>query len=128
MPVVVVAYSGGYMPAAYSLVGGGAGDRVRGVVLLDALYGEGDKFARWIEAVRGGAFFVSAYSASTRDQNAALRERLQRDGVRVESGLPGDLRPGTVAFVDSGDVNHDDFVSVAWTSDPLSAVLSRVER
>ena len=82
MPVIVVAYSGGYMPAAYSLVEGGAGDRVRGVVLLDALYGEGDKFARWIEAARGGAFFVSAYSASTRDQNAALRARLQRDGVR----------------------------------------------
>ncbi len=38
------------------------------------------------------------------------------------------LRPGVVAFVDSGDVNHDDFVNVAWTSDPLSAVLSRVER
>ena len=128
MPVVVVAYSGGYMPAAYSLAEGGAGDRVRGVALLDALYGEVDKFARWIEASRGGAFFVSAYSTSTHDQNAALRAQLQRDGVAVENGLPENLRPGVIAFVDSGDVNHDDFVNVAWTSDPLSAVLSRVDR
>jgi hypothetical protein len=128
MPVIIVAYSGGYMAAAYSLTEGGAGDRVRGVALLDALYGEGDKFARWIESSRGGAFFVSAYSTSTRDQNAALRTQLQRDGVAVENGLPDGLRPGVVAFVDSGDVNHDNFVNAAWTSDPLSAVLSRVER
>jgi len=128
MPVIVVAYSGGYMAAAYSLVEGGADDRVRGVALLDALYGEVDKFARWIESSRGGAFFVSAYSASTREQNAALRTQLQRAGVAVENRLPDSLGPGVVAFVDSGDVNHDSFVNVAWTGDPLSAVLSRVER
>jgi hypothetical protein len=128
MPVIVVAYSGGYMAAAYSLTQGGAGDRIRGVALLDALYGETDKFARWIESSRGGAFFVSAYSTSTHDQNAALRAQLQRDGVAVENGLPNGLGPGVVAFVDSGDVNHDSFVNVAWTSDPLSAVLSRVDR
>jgi hypothetical protein len=128
MPVIIVAYSGGYEAAAYSLAEGGAGDRVRGVILLDALYGEVDKFARWVAASRGGAFFVSAFSTSTHDQNAALRAQLQRDGIAVEDGLPDELRPGVVAFVDSGDVNHDDFVNVAWTSDPLSAVLSRVER
>jgi len=128
MPVIVVAYSGGYEAAAFSLTEGGAGERIRGVVLLDALYGETDKFTRWIEASHGGAFFVSAYSTSTHDQNAALRAQLQRDGIAVENGLPDDLRPGVVAFVDSGDVDHDNFVNVAWTSDPLSAVLSRVER
>ena len=128
MPVIVVAYSGGYMAAAYSLVEGGAGDRVRGVILLDALYGEADKFARWIEASRGGAFFLSAYSSSTRDQNVALRARLQRDGVAVENRLPDELRSEVVAFVDSGDVDHNGFVNAAWTTDPLTAVLSRVER
>jgi hypothetical protein len=128
MPVIIVAYSGGYMAAAYSLTQGGAGDRIRGVALLDALYGEGDKFARWVEASHNGAFFVSAYSASTHEQNVALRAQLQRDGVAVENGLPDGLRPGVVAFIDSGDVSHDNFVSAAWTSDPLSAVLARVER
>jgi hypothetical protein len=128
MPVIVVAYSGGYMPAAYSLAEGGAGDRVRGVVLLDALYGEEDKFAHWIESAHNGAFFVSAYSTSTHDENLALRDRLQREGIHAEDGMPDGLRPGVVAFVDSGDVKHEDFVNVAWTSDPLSAVLSRVDR
>ncbi len=128
MPVVIVAYSGGYMPAAYSLALGGVGDRIRGVVLLDALYGEEDKFAHWIEGARYRAFFVSAFSNSSRDQNLSLRTRLERDGVAVQSSLPDSLRAGTVAFVDSGDVRHEDFVSAAWTSDPLRDVLARVER
>ena len=46
MPVVIVAYSGGYLPAVYSLTVGGDAGRVRGVVLLDALYGERDKFVQ----------------------------------------------------------------------------------
>ncbi len=47
MPIVIVAYSGGYLPAAYSLAVGGDSGRVRGLVLLDALYGERDKFVSW---------------------------------------------------------------------------------
>ena len=128
MPVVIVAYSGGYLPAAYSLAHGGASGRVKGVVLLDALYGEPDKFARWIEQERGQAFFVSAYSASSRGENKALRERLERDGVPTVSGVPQTLEPGVVAFVDSGDVAHEDFVNYAWTSDPITDVLTRVSR
>ena len=126
MPVYVVAYSGGYLPAAYSLAYGGAGDRIRGVVLFDALYGEPEKFARWIESETGRAFFVSAFSGSSKEENLAMQARLERNGVHTQTGLPASLRPGVVAFVDAGDVSHDDFVSVAWTSDPLRDVLSRI--
>ncbi|MDE3177212.1 MAG: hypothetical protein KGM15_14010 [Pseudomonadota bacterium] len=128
MPVVIVAYSGGYLPAAFSLAHGGAGGRIKGVVLLDALYGEPDKFARWIEQERGRAFFVSAYSASSKSENKALRARLERDGVPTVAGVPATLDAGVVAFVDSGDVAHEDFVNYAWTSDPLTDVLARVSR
>ena len=48
LPVVIVAYSGGFVPAAWALHEGGTGKRVIGVVLLDALYGEVDKYADWI--------------------------------------------------------------------------------
>ena len=120
MPVVIVAYSGGYLPAAYSLEHGGADDRVRGVVLLDALFGEGDKFARWIERDSGRAFFVSAYSASSSRQNLALASRLRHDGVSTVSGLPDSLHSGVVAFVDATAASHDDFLTAAWTRDPLT--------
>ena len=119
MPVIIVAYSGGYLPAAYSLAYGGAGDRVRGVVLLDALYGEPDKFARWIEPNRGHAFFVSAYSALVESRERRdCRRGWSATACRPSTGLPDSLRPGVVAFVDAGDVSHEDFVSDAWTGDP----------
>ncbi|MBN9023709.1 MAG: alpha/beta hydrolase, partial [Rhizobiales bacterium] len=47
-PVVIVAYSGGYNPAAYAVGVGGADDRIAGLILIDALYAEEDRIADWI--------------------------------------------------------------------------------
>ena len=126
MPVILVAYSGGYLPAAFALAQGGAAERVRGVILLDALYGEEDKFVDWIERAHDRAFFVSAYSKSSHEENEALRQRLADAGVETQEGMPGRLGPGVVAFVDAGDADHVGFVNSAWTSDPLRDVLARV--
>ncbi len=126
MPVVIVAYSGGYLPAVYALAVGGAAGRMRGVVLLDALYGERDKFVRWVEGPGRNGFFVSAYATSSRDGNDAMRAQLEQAGVRVESDLPSSLTPGTVAFVDAGQVDHNDFVTSAWGGAPLRDILSHI--
>jgi len=126
MPVILVAYSGGYLPAAFALAQGGASERVRGVVLLDALYGEEDKFVEWIERAHNRAFFVSAYSKSSHEENETMRQRLARAGVNVQSAMPDTLGPGVVAFIDAGDVDHNGFVNSAWTSNPLRDVLARV--
>jgi hypothetical protein len=126
MPVILVAYSGGYLPTAFALAQGGASERVRGVVLLDALYGEENKFVDWIERAHSRAFFVSAYSKSSHEENEAVRQRLAQDGIAVENALPERLGPGVVAFIDAGDVDHNGFVNSAWTSNPLRDVLARV--
>jgi hypothetical protein len=126
MPVVIVAYSGGYLPAVYSLTVGGAQGRVRGLVLLDALYGERDKFASWAEGPGRSGFFVSAYSTSSREGNQEIRARLEANGVRVESSLPATLSPGVVAFVDAGAVDHNDFVTSAWGGAPLRDIFARI--
>jgi hypothetical protein len=44
----MVAFSGGYKPAIWSLHRGATSHRICGVVLLDALYGEEDKLAAWL--------------------------------------------------------------------------------
>jgi len=126
MPVVIVAYSGGYLPAAYSLTVGGEGGRVRGVVLLDALYGEREKFVRWVEGPGRGAFFVSAYSTSSKAGNDAVRAALEGAGLKVEDGLPASLTPGVIAFVDAGQAAHNDFVTSAWGGAPLRDVFARM--
>ena len=126
MPVVIVAYSGGYLPAVYSLTVGGAEGRVRGLVLLDALYGERDKFVSWAEGPGRNAFFVSAYSTSSREGNMAVEAELQQAGLRTEDGLPASLTPGAIAFVDAGAVDHNDFVTSAWGGAPLRDIFSRM--
>jgi hypothetical protein len=126
MPVVIVAYSGGFVSAAASLHVGGLGNRVRGVVLLDALYGEMDKFSSWIVNNRS-AFFVSAYTAHTKRRDDELARILREKGIPVASELNGPLKPGTVAFLPTGEgIRHRDYVTLAWTEHPVKDVLLRM--
>lgn len=126
-PVVIVAYSGGYLSAAYALSRGGASHRIRGVILMDALYGEEDKFAAWIAARRRQAFLLSAFTDSTRDENATLQGLLQKRRVPFGRTLPASLSPGTVAFISCGGLDmHGDFVTNAWRRDPLQHALTKI--
>ena len=126
-PVTIVAYSGGYLPAAYALERGGANHRVHGVLLMDALYGDEAKFAAWFAARRRQAFLLSAYTESTRAENAALEGLLAKRRIRASRGMPRSLSAGTVAFVATGGLDmHGDFVTRAWQADPLKQALSLI--
>ena len=126
MPVVIVAYSGGFVPAAYSLDVGGLGNRVRGVVLLDALYGELDKYASWIETNRT-AFFVSAYTNGTKRHDDELMRMLRNKGITVAEDMDRPLKPGSVAFVATGDeARHRDYVTQAGNENPVKDVLAKM--
>ncbi|MCA1427881.1 MULTISPECIES: alpha/beta hydrolase [unclassified Bradyrhizobium] len=126
MPIVIVGYSGGFLPTAWSLEVGGISDRVRGVVLLDAVYGEMDKFASWIENHRSG-FFVSAYTRHTARRDRELMSMLRQKGISVAEDMDGPLRPGSVVFVETGEgITHRDYVTRAWTRDPLKDVLVKM--
>ena len=129
-PVMLVAYSGGYLTAASCLSHGGLGRRVRGVVLLDALYGELDTFASWLEKDRS-AFLVSAYLGSTLDKNAELSHRLTARGIEFSSALGKYVQKGSITILpgyapDGSSVSHRDFVTHAWADSPISDVLRRL--
>lgn len=124
--VVIAAYSGGYNPAAFALQVGGANGRIHGVILLDALYGETERFADWL-ARRRPAFFFSAASRSTQGENAALQRMLAERNVSYGSELPASLAAGSVSFLSVGpEVVHNDFMTRAWVAHPLKAVLRRI--
>ena len=126
MPVVIVGYSGGFMPAAWSLEVGGLGSRVRGVFLLDAVYGELDKFASWIVNNRSG-FFVSAYTRYTKRHDNELKQMLKEKGITIAEDIDGPLRPGSVVFVETPEgVTHRDYVTHAWTENPVKEVLVKM--
>ena len=126
-PVVIVAYSGGYLSAAYMLDRGGANHRIKGVMLMDALYGDEDKFAAWLAGHRRQAFLLSAYTDSTKDENATLQGLLDKRRVPYAKDLPSALNPGTMAFVACGGLDmHGDFVTRAWRPDPLKQALAMI--
>jgi hypothetical protein len=126
LPVVIVGYSGGFVPAAWSLEVGGLGNRVRGVFLLDAVYGELDKFASWIVDNRSG-FFVSAYTRYTKRHDRELMQLLKEKGITISEDMDGPLRPGSVVFVETPEgVTHRDYVTHAWTENPVKEVLVKM--
>ena len=125
MRIVIVGYSGGFMPTAYSLYNGGlAKNRVRGVVLLDGVYGQLDKFATWIENNRS-SFFISSYTHLTKRHNDELERILTEHDVPFSRELNPDLGRGGVAFV-SADVPHRDYVTHAWVDYPIKDIVSRL--
>jgi len=126
MPIVIIGYSGGFLPTAYSLDVGGTAGRVRGVVLLDAIYGQLDKFASWIENNRSG-FFVSSYTQGTARHDRELMQMLRDKGIAVAESMDGPLKPGRVVFVETGEgITHRNYVTQAWTEDPVRDVLVKM--
>ena len=126
LPAVIVAFSGGYAPAIWAAHHGGAGDRLRGIILLDALYAEMDKLAGWA-AQRGPAFLFSAYSRSAREENLTLQRLLTERGIDFARSMPASLAPGSVTFLATpDDVPHADFVTRAWVDDPLKTLLAKI--
>ena len=125
--VVIVSYSGGYVSTAYALAHGGAVHRIKGVILMDSLYGDEDKFAGWLGARRRLAFLMSAFTESTREDNAILQGLLGKRRIPHVSGLPTALTPGTSAFVPCGGWEmHGDFMTRAWGPDPLKQALTMI--
>ena len=126
MPIVIVAYSGGFGPTLSVLDRGGVRSRVRGLVLLDALYAGIDKFADWIADNRS-TFFVSSYTPHTAHHNADLQRLLRERSVSYSSELRRGHLQGMVTFLPAGPVSHRDFVTHAWSDNPIKDVLARMD-
>lgn len=124
--VIIIAYSGGYCPAAAALSVGRANRRVRGVVLLDALYDHAALFASWWAQRQHAAFLVSAYTHGTRPCNMRLRAEFEQQGLTYSLGLKTHLTAGSACLVPlDGAVEHADVVTRAWCDDPVTDVLRR---
>jgi hypothetical protein len=125
MPIVIVAYSGGYGPTLAVLDHGGANPRIRGIVMMDALYSGMGRFASWIAGNRTG-FFVSSFTPHNRGRNGELEEMLNERSIAHDTELHRHLA-GSVTFLDAGGISHRDFVNHAWADMPLRDILVRLD-
>ena len=126
LPIILVAFSGGYYPVAYVLTIGGVGPRIMGLVLLDALFGETDQYVDWIRQSHRGTFFFSAYSEAAEDENTSVRRQLDAERIAYSTAPPRALRPGGVTFLATPGLDHRDYVTKAWVNDPLTWLFNRV--
>jgi hypothetical protein len=125
-PIVLIAYSGGFLPASYVLRDGGATERIRGLVLLDAAYGGLDTFANWIARDKSG-FFLSAYTRYTQGHNAELKNMMASRGVPLNKDLPDELSRGGATFIPTGrDASHASYVTHAWDDYPIKIILAKL--
>ena len=126
MPLIFVSYSGGFVPTAWALRLGHIKDRLRGIVLMDSLYGELEHFENWITKYRRG-FFISGYLGSTRARNLALQKQLADSGIPIQKSLDGNIKPGSVVFLAGhAEDSHRDYVTQSWTTDPIADILNRL--
>lgn len=124
MPIVLVAYSGGYYPGSFCLKDIAGSHRVRGILMLDAAYGEFERYADWAAENRS-SFLVSSYTPFTARQNAGLKALLAARGVPLHSSVTESVTRGGATFL-AADYPHNDYVTQAWTEDPIRDILARM--
>lgn len=125
--VILVAYSGGYNAAADALRVGGAGKRIRGVILLDALYGQEQAFADFMRKNHRHSFLFSTYTEPAREPNELLMSLLREQKLPLKTDLPRKLSARHANFLPLGEeIKHVDLLSQAWTEAPLADLLRRL--
>lgn len=127
-PIIIVAYSGGYLAAANILEKGGVSGRVKGVILLDALYGQEAVFAKWLRFNHRKSFFFSAYTQPARASNELVQNMLHDKRIKFEIGMPEQLKKNSITFMQLDETTiHNDLLTQAWNNEPLADLLRKTK-
>lgn len=109
--IILSGHSGAYHGLSFALMRGGLAEAVSEVYLFDALYGQSEKYARWIDRYLGKMIIIYTDSGGTKEETEALMEDL--DGWKIpycaqeERALaPADLRDNRLVFIHT-DLEHD---------------------
>jgi hypothetical protein len=113
--IVLAGHSGAYRVMAYILTRGGLTTNIREVYLFDALYGQTEKFAHWIDRFPGRLVDIYTKDGGTRDASLDLMDDLRAWEIpfaAVPEGAvtPELLRKNRLVFIDS-PLEHDDVVA-----------------
>jgi hypothetical protein len=113
--IVLAGHSGAYRVMAFILARGGLTANVREVYLFDALYGQMEKFARWIDRSPGKLIDIYTAQGGTRDASLDLMDDLRAweipfAAVPESAVTPELLKKNRIVFVDS-PLAHDDVVA-----------------
>jgi hypothetical protein len=113
--IVLAGHSGAYRVMAFILARGGLTANIREVYLFDALYGQTEKFAHWVDRSPGKLVDIYTPEGGTREESLALMDDLRAWDIPfaavTESAVTEDvLRKNRLVFIDSA-LAHDDVVA-----------------
>lgn len=113
--ILLAAHSGGYQAIAAILDRGGLTPQIREVYLFDALYGQAEKFATWLQAQRGTLRVIYTPYAGTRTQTEEFFADLRAKGhpalqVKEEEFSASMLATNRILFILS-QLGHDEVVA-----------------
>lgn len=113
--IVLAGHSGAYRVMAFILARGGLTANVKEVYLFDALYGQSEKFAHWIDRFPGRLIDIYTAEGGTRDPSRDLMDDLRAWDIPFvavpESAVtPELLKKNRLVFIDS-PLAHDDVVA-----------------
>jgi hypothetical protein len=113
--IVLAGHSGAYRVMAFILTRGGLTANVKEVYLFDALYGQMEKFAHWIERFPGKLIDIYTKDGGTRDPSLDLMDDLRAweipfAAVPESTVTPDILKKNRLVFIDS-PLAHDDVVA-----------------
>jgi hypothetical protein len=113
--IVLAGHSGAYRVMAFILTRGGRTGNIREVYLFDALYGQLEKFAHWIDRFPGKLVDIHTAKGGTREQTMDFMEDLRAWNIPFvavpESAVtPELLRKNRLVFIESS-LEHDDVVA-----------------
>lgn len=113
--IVLAGHSGAFRVISFILLRGGLTANVREVYLFDALYGQVEKFAWWVDHARGRLVVIHTPAGGTRAQTLDFIDDLRAWGVPFaelpESAVTAELlRKNRLVFIES-PLAHDDVVA-----------------
>lgn len=127
-PLLLAAYSGGFRAVAHTLerwVEQERNERLRGVILLDALYGELEKFDGWLRPA-GGRFFVNLYGPSSAPLSQELEQKLWVRGQPWSNSVLGGISSEGIYSLAVG-TSHESLFLTGPPRWPLAVILNKIE-
>ncbi|HEX9005842.1 MAG TPA: hypothetical protein VF889_01015, partial [Bacteroidota bacterium] len=79
--VVLAGHSGAYRVMSFILLRGGLTDHICEVILFDALYGQTEKFAHWLDHAKGKFVDIFTPDGGTREETLSLIDDLAAWGI-----------------------------------------------
>lgn len=113
--IVLAGHSGAYRVIAFILLHGGLAKQVREVYLFDALYGQTEKYAHWIDHTPGRLLLLYTEDGGTKAESLSLMDDLRAWKIpflaaKEAEMTPAALRRHRLVFLHSA-LGHDQVVA-----------------